>query len=685
MKPCQDLFVLSSFSFARSGSRPCRRPPWSRAGPGLFILNLWAAVGLSLGGGLSEAQALGDADPTEWRDPSPVLTPSRLPQRLDEAPSTVTVIDRALIEASGARRLVDVLRLVPGFQVGYKTNSLPTATAHGLSDEYARRTLLLLNGQRIFQYGRGVIEWNNLPIALENIERIEVVRGPAAATYGSNALQAVINIQTGSAAEYAGFSSRLTGGNDRIAEGFLRYGGRVGTMDYTLSGSSGGDSGFSGIPDDRRNHTLSFLGEIPWAGGGEFQLQAGFARGEYDIQDPDPAWPTLPRSFPVTDHFQSLRWRQPGTANDEWIVTLSHNAFHYDDRGFTSDRILPGVTLRFDYEIEEDRYEAQVQYLRRFSDQWRTVMGVGYYQETVRSPHYFETDQTLDNAVSWLAGHGEYRIHPAWVLNVGALLEHASLSASWLILPQVSIHYHLDDQHTLRLAYSTGSRQPTQYENNGRAVIWAVNVPLTIYGAIASGGLDPEINRSLEVGYHWRAARTDFDVRLFQERYSHYIGTFYRPAPGVSTMLPGQVLDFANENPLTVRGLEAQWDWQPRSGTRLFASYALTDIDASDTRFDAGYAASAPRHGLGLLVSQTFGDGWQASINYDYQSGMQWYRDAPIDAYHQWGARLAKRFKWGATPTVVEVIGANLGGPVSDYRPDRSGDRVLFLRWTIND
>jgi iron complex outermembrane receptor protein len=63
-----------------------------------------------------------------------------LPQRLDESPSTVTVIDRAMIEASGARRLVDVLRLVPGFQVGYKNNSLPTAAYHGLSDEYARRT-----------------------------------------------------------------------------------------------------------------------------------------------------------------------------------------------------------------------------------------------------------------------------------------------------------------------------------------------------------------------------------------------------------------------------------------------------------------------------------------------------------------------------------------------------------------
>jgi outer membrane receptor protein involved in Fe transport len=76
----------------------------------------------------AEARAVDPHDDVDGSDPPLVLTPARLPQRLDEAPSTVTVIDREMIEASGARRLVDVLRLVPGFQVGYKINSLPTAT-----------------------------------------------------------------------------------------------------------------------------------------------------------------------------------------------------------------------------------------------------------------------------------------------------------------------------------------------------------------------------------------------------------------------------------------------------------------------------------------------------------------------------------------------------------------------------
>ena len=643
---------------------------------------VWGAVGMIV----ADIQTVPAMDNDLEGSLPQVLTPSRLPQRLDEAPSAVTIIDRAMIEASGARRLVDVLRLAPGLQVGYKNNNLPTATYHGLSDEYARRMLLLLNGQRIFQYSRGVIEWNNLPIPLENIERIEIIRGPAAAAYGSNALQAVINIQTGSPAEYPGLSARIAGGNQGIADGFLRYGGRVGAMDYTLSLSSVGDSGYPDVYDDRRNTNVSFLGEMPFEAGGELKLQAGFARGEYGIQDPEPTFPAPTRDFPVTDHFQSLQWRQPGTRNDEWALTLSHNVFHYGDRGFRNDQIFPGVNLKFDYDIQEERYEADVQYVRRFSDAWRARAGFGYYQERVRSPFYFDTDATLSNEVSWLAGHGEYRINPAWILNAGALLEYSSLSAGWLFLPRISVHYHWDDQQTLRVAYSTGSRQPTLYENNGRALIRGLNTPLTIYGAYASGGLNPEINRSIELGYHWQPSRSaSLDFRLFQERYSDYIGTFYRPAPDIPTMLPDHlVLDFANDHPITVRGLEAQWDWRNPSGARLFASYALTTIDAAGTRFDAGYEDSAPRHGLGLLISQEFGKGWQASLNYDYQSGTQWYRDQPIDGYHQLGVRLAKRFKLGSTPATAELIGSNLLGPVSDYLPSREWDRSVFLRFGMD-
>ena len=171
--------------------------------------------------------------------------------------------------------------------------------------------LLLLNGQRIFQYSRGVVEWNNLPIPLENIERIEVVRGPAAAAYGSNALQAVINIHTGSAAEYPGLSTRVAGGSEGIADGFVRYGGRVGAMDYTLSVSSVGITAILASTTAGATPACRSWANCRLPPPANWKLQAGFARCEYGIQDPEPTFPAPACDFPVTDSFQSLQCGNP--------------------------------------------------------------------------------------------------------------------------------------------------------------------------------------------------------------------------------------------------------------------------------------------------------------------------------------------------------------------------------------
>ena len=245
------------------------------------------ASAMTLHGSAATAQSENQQAVSEDSMPM-VLTPSQLPQRLDESPSTVTIIDREMIEASGARNIVEVLRLVPGFHVGFKYNNLPTAGYHGLADEFARRMLLLVDGQRVFQYSRGVIEWSNLPLPLENVERIEVIRGPNAAAYGSNALQGVINIQTRSAAEDRGLYLRGAFGDDGVADGFVRYGGQIGNMDYALSLFSKGDHGYDGIRDDKRNSGVTFVGELPIDGLGELRLLAGYSRGEYKIGSLEP-------------------------------------------------------------------------------------------------------------------------------------------------------------------------------------------------------------------------------------------------------------------------------------------------------------------------------------------------------------------------------------------------------------
>lgn len=116
-----------------------------------------------------------------------VATVSRLPQRQNDAPAAVTVIDRAMIKASGARSLNDVFRLVPGFQT-FPHNTEPARVVyHGLTDEsYSPRLQVLVDGRSLhspfFQNG---VNWAVIPVALEDIERIEVVRGTNAVSYGN--------------------------------------------------------------------------------------------------------------------------------------------------------------------------------------------------------------------------------------------------------------------------------------------------------------------------------------------------------------------------------------------------------------------------------------------------------------------------------------------------------------------
>ena len=123
-----------------------------------------------------------------------VLTPARLSQPQAEVPASVTVIDRELIEASGAREIYQVLQLVPGMAAVDVDGNVPTVSYHATLARDIRRMLVLVDGRSMYQPGLARVQWNEFPLAIEDVERIEITRGPASAAYGANAFSAVINI-----------------------------------------------------------------------------------------------------------------------------------------------------------------------------------------------------------------------------------------------------------------------------------------------------------------------------------------------------------------------------------------------------------------------------------------------------------------------------------------------------------
>ncbi len=197
-----------------------------------------------------------------------VLSANRLEQSVANAAVSISIIDRETIIASGARTIPEVLRLVPGMQVGYSGNEFGdepqyVVTYHGHSDQYSRQMQVLIDGRSIYEPFCGGIIWKSIPVNINDIERIEVSRGPNMATYGSNSFLAAINIITRTAAEDQGSFIQTNVGNNDIADLTYRYGGNNGNLDYRITIATLNDSGLDSAnefdyPDDTQSNNIDY-------------------------------------------------------------------------------------------------------------------------------------------------------------------------------------------------------------------------------------------------------------------------------------------------------------------------------------------------------------------------------------------------------------------------------------------
>lgn len=157
-----------------------------------------------------------------------VASVSRLPQRQADAPASVTVVDREMIRASGVRSLSDIFRLVPGFQTFAQSDTTSRVTYHGITDDndYSPRVQVLVDGRSLHSpLFRGGVNWALLPVALEDIERIEVVRGSNSVSYGTNAFLGVVNIITVDPSLVRGTAVSTSLGSQGVRDYTVRGGG----------------------------------------------------------------------------------------------------------------------------------------------------------------------------------------------------------------------------------------------------------------------------------------------------------------------------------------------------------------------------------------------------------------------------------------------------------------------------
>ena len=315
----------------------------------------------------------------EFSDLPVVFSDDTLEQAPSRAPVAISSIDRDLIEASGARTIPEVLRLIPGIVVGHSVNDfgdkpLLVAAYHGHSDQYSKQMNVLIDGRSIYDPLLGGVNWYNIPIVIDDIERIEVTRGPNASTYGSNSFMAVINIITRHAAEDQGHFARVNAGNHDIFDATYRYGGNNGDLDYRVTlatvnddgqdradGANANDDVSSGLIDYRLDFQINTKNQLTYTGSyGRTEQQAEQTlRPETEIKKPQ-------REIQDTNAHQLLRWDSTINKEQSFIVKYFFNYLKEEDAYDTLeidptafDPLLDPFSLSIDASYKSQRHNLE--------------------------------------------------------------------------------------------------------------------------------------------------------------------------------------------------------------------------------------------------------------------------------------------------------------------------------------
>jgi len=639
-----------------------------------------------------------------------VISATRLRQPLDETPVSVTVIDRAMIEASGMLEVAELLRLVPGFQVGRSAYDPAIAvTAHGQSSAYPQRLQVQVDGRSVYSSVLSSVDWNNLGVALEDIERIEVVRGPSSPVYGANAFIGAVNIITRQPFQDRGWTVRAAGGDANTRSGLMRYAGSAGALDYRVSVTYDASDGFEGVNDGERLDGVSFRGVYEPGARDRLDIQLGYNGGEMGRGYPYPPEPNRD----VERHYQYLRWSRVPGAGREGYLQLYHN--YQRDREVLRDLtytcgncLLEGLTYdNGAHDHAAERFDVEGQYQVATGARLRLLAGAGLRLDRFRSELLTGREDFVDNLGARLFAQAEYRLGERWLLNAGAMLESSDIMDPE-ISPRLGLTYRAADRHSFRIGWARAVRSPSLLDNNWdktytdtrtgpERLDWFANSEF-----ITPASLDPERLQILEAGYfgQWLEGRLTTDVRVFHQRIRDEIWLWRDPDyPECALLVGGNCLGdgaYLSDNGwgTDTTGIELDLKYRPGSRGFLSLAYALANAESDTLRGgaavpgvnparDANADVGTPRHTFGMLGSYRLPGGVEASLGYYYVSEMGWYGDGRVDPYRRLDLRLAREFPVGATRGKIELIGQNLDGEDREFSADNRLGARLFLRFSM--
>ncbi len=433
-----------------------------------------------------------------------VTSASKKEQKLSRVAAAIFVITQEDIRRSGATNIPDVLRMVPGVQVAQINGSTWAITARGFDGQYSNKLLVLVDGRTVYSPIFSGTFWGSQNLLLENIDRIEVIRGPGAAVWGANAVNGVINITTKKAADTQSGLVIAGGGTPGQGLGAVRYGGEIGsqTSYRVFSGgfNFGHNSDLAGQSgeDDWRTFRGGFRVDTDASTKDSLTLEGDVYRG-----DAGELVNTIASISPPVNGILNLRERFSG-----WDVVSRWN--HVD-----SPHSSTSLQVNFDHNNRSDTtygaglstfgidFEHHVGWGTRQDFVW----GLGYLlttDELATTPRiiFTPTDQTRQLFSSFLQDEIAI-LQDRIYLTVGAKLEHNNFTGVGLE-PSVRLAWLATERNMFWAGVSRALRTPSQSDRDIRINETVVPGPNNLPVLISIFGSPSRQNERLdafEVGY----------------------------------------------------------------------------------------------------------------------------------------------------------------------------------------
>ena len=656
-----------------------------------------------------------------------VLSASRLEQPVSETPMAVTSIDREIIEASGARTIPEILRLVPGIVVGNSVNEWGeeaklVVSYHGQTDQYSRQMQVLIDGRSIYEPLLGGVNWNMLPINVEDIERIEVSRGPNSSSYGSNSFLAVINIITRHASEDPGHFAKLRAGNHDIADLLYRYGGNNGNVDYRVTLSSQNDNGldakknigsYQHSDEEVDNHDDISTGAIDYRidyqidSNSTLTYQGGYGRTKLDINENFSSAGTRPvRESDTSNAHQFIKLENVLDNKNSYVIQYYYNRQDKVDQSISKDilgaginyldlaygligiPIDPGTSLPYviddfqlflDFGLKSERHNLEFTHFNQTTDNLRLIWGVSAQQDISESPFWLNGQGTIRRETYRLFANTEWQINSKNLLNFGALIED-SKTLDTEISPRLSLIHKLNDKHSIRLGVSRAVRSPFISEEFGNTVFShdltssgaPIGITLLEQQVIPSDQINHETITSWEIGYFGQLINNKLllNARLFHDSLDDLIQT--ETTAFTSDNFDATTYVNKNFSGTNVHGIELEFDLHLDSSMRIIGNANYLEIENKDDSNSLAkeYERSAPEWTSSIMAIKKFNEYYSGSLEYHYIDEMQWL-DVPGDnianSYRTLDMHLSRSIRTTGSTSKLSLIVKNLLNDYNNY------------------